>query len=74
MTPQDDAVEDVMNLDAEMSAGESWITTFDPFKTSDGYDFATFMLHFAPVFEACTTQVDGKAFLAPGASVSFTYQ
>jgi hypothetical protein len=84
MTPQDDAVEEMMALDdeataeaeaeAEAEAVADWNSSFNPFLTADGYDFATFMLHFNPLFDTPGIQIDPKAFLAPGASVTFTLQ
>lgn len=53
-----------------------WNSSFDPFMTADGYDYATYMLHFNDVFASVETApnilIDKRAYMAPGASVTFS--
>lgn len=74
-------IEDVIDdsAEAEQFAEElaNWNRSFDPLVTADGYDYTTYMLHFKELFNGSGTvpgtTVSNEAFMAPGASVTFSF-
>lgn len=76
MSQIEDTIDDGAATEQFAEELANWNSSFDPFVTADGYDYATYMLHFNELFNGDGTvpgaTMSNEAFIAPGASVTFS--